>query len=314
MPDLSIIIVNFNSGTMLSECLESVFDVSKSDAVNVEIIVVDNASTDQSIAETRKRFPYCKYVLSDSNLGFAKACNLGAKDATSECFLFLNPDSVLKVSSLARPYGFLCDESNSKVGICGVDLLSEDGRPSTVGANFPKVRIFLAKIFALNKFFPVRSLKHLLSSDYSEPVFVVDQVIGAFFMIRRDLFVKLKGFDEDFFVYYEEVDLSFRAKREGYSSVVLTDVSAVHIGGGCSDKVKALRIFYSLRSRFIFSKKHFSMFGVISMFILAYLEYFLRILKVLLKGDMDGVSEVIKSFRYYICWNFQSFLKKYNSK
>jgi len=133
--------------------------------------------------------------------------------------------------------------------------VDEEGHASTSAARFPTLRVMAGKILGLTNLFPGVFPAHLMSSSDLRVSGVVDQIIGAFFLIRKAVFDRCGGFDERFFVYFEEVDLSLRAKQLGYTSYFLSEVSAFHKGGGCTERVKAARLFYSLRSR-IFMRKN----------------------------------------------------------
>ena len=257
-PTLAIVIVNWNAGVLLADAVASIAQCHQ--GLVSSVIIVDNASTDDSLAqvEVMKDVPLqIRIIRNIENRGFAAACNQGAALAKNEFVLFLNPDTRLFADSLTRAIAFMQQPSNSGIGICGIQLVDEEGNPSTSGARFPTLRVMTGKILGLTNLLPNTFPAHLMpSSELCESGFV-DQVIGAFFLIRRDVFDQCHGFDERFFVYFEEVDLSLRAKQLAYSSYFLSDVSAFHKGGGCSEQAKATRLFYSLRSRILYAYKHF---------------------------------------------------------
>lgn len=257
---LSIIIVNWNAGSQLAEVVSSIGKYHH--GLVSSVIIVDNASTDDSLdwIETMQDLPFNPLIIRNSeNCGFGKACNLGAQHAKSDYFLFLNPDAALYADTLPRALAFMQDPANSRVGICGVQLLDEAGHVSRSCARFPSAVGFVAHAVGLDRFFP--RLGHFMSEWDHAQTRQVDQVIGAFFWVRRNLFDVLHGFDERFFVYFEEVDFSYRARQAGWRSVYLADAQAFHAGGGTSNQVKARRLFYSLRSRLLYAFKHFSWMG-----------------------------------------------------
>ncbi|KXS30779.1 MAG: putative glycosyltransferase [Candidatus Gallionella acididurans] len=255
---ISIIIVNWNAGQQLRDCISSIGRASHDGFILSEVVVVDNGSKDDSLDGIEKMGVPVTVVRNSINRGFAAACNQGTTRAKGDYLLFLNPDTVLFEDSLTRPIEFMERKDNASIGICGIKLLDEQGSYSTSCARFPSARIFLGAATGLSKLFPRVFPRHLMSGIECKNGGVVDQVIGAFFLVRAELFNKLNGFDERFFVYFEEVDFSLRAKRLGYSSYLLTGATAFHKGGGCTDAVKAARLFYSLRSRLQYGKKHFS--------------------------------------------------------
>lgn len=258
LPILSIIIVNWNSAHQLRDCLSSIA-IAKQDAFTIaEVVVVDNGSTDNSLDGIDQLGVPVHLILNIENRGFAAACNQGAAVASGGYFLFLNPDTRLFDNSLAVPLAFMQDQMNQNVGIVGIQLIDEQNRIARSCARFPSLGIFAAQAFGVNRLPKLRHLTQAMVEWRHDSIQTVDQVIGAFYIIRHSLFAALGGFDERFFVYFEEVDLSFRAQQAGFRSVYLSDAQAFHAGGGTSRQVKAHRLFYSLRSRLLYGFKHFS--------------------------------------------------------
>jgi GT2 family glycosyltransferase len=255
---IKVIIVNWNAGDQLSHCLSSLYRLLLKDIF--EAIVVDNGSTDGSSASCLN-FANVELLHAGQNLGFGKACNLGARDAQAKYLLFLNPDAAVFPKTLEKVLAYMQEPAHSDVGICGVQLLDESGLVSRSCARFPTPWGFAAHAFGVDKLFP--TIGHFMAEWAHDCTRDVDQVIGAFFMVRRELFESLGGFDERFFVYFEEVDFSCRARQAGWRSVYLADVKAFHAGGGTSNQVKARRLFYSLRSRLLYAFKHFSWAGAV---------------------------------------------------
>lgn len=298
MKKLDIIIVNWNLSRQLYECLYSVVTAEKYGFELDRVVVIDNASTDDSLSGLGKiKLPL--YIIKNStNRGFAAACNQGAKESKADYLLFLNPDTKLFTDSLTKPVDFMERKENHSIGICGIKLLDEQGIFSTSCARFPSIRIYFGAATGLSKLFPKAFPKHLMSSVECEGGGVVDQIIGAFFLVRGELFRNLKGFDERFFVYFEEVDFSLRAKRLGYSSYLLTKASAYHKGGGCSGSIKATRLFYSLRSRLQYGDKHFSSVDKLALFVITiFLEFGSRTFAALLTRRSSQLKETISGYR-----------------
>lgn len=255
---IDIVVVNWNSGLNLCVCVDSILGNFGCEISN--LIIVDNLSIDNSLSiiEKNKNF---NIINSGGNLGFGKACNLGAQQAQSEYLLFLNPDAAVYPGTLEKTLALMQDPAHADVGICGVQLVDESGHVSRSCARFPTPWGFVAHAVGLDKLFP--RIGHFMAEWPHDITRDVDQVIGAFFMVRRELFESLGGFDERFFVYFEEVDFSYRARQAGWRSVYLADVQAFHAGGGTSNQVKARRLFYSLRSRLLYAFKHFSWAGAV---------------------------------------------------
>ncbi len=303
-PSLSIIIVNWNSGLQLRDCISSIRRARTDCVTLAKIVVVDNDSSDGSLDLIDPVGMAVSLIRCEKNNGFAAACNLGAAEASGDYLLFLNPDTVLFENSLATPISFMQRSASAEIGICGIHLLDEQGRPSTCASHFPTVRVMTGKIFRLTKFFPrLFPAGLLMSSDLSEGGYV-DQVMGAFFLIRQSVFDLCGGFDERFFVYYEEVDLSIRARDLGYSSYIVSEASAFHKGGGCSEQVKPLRLFYSLRSRILYAEKHYSRLDLFLVVLLTAFELLVRLLHSLSKASLADVKNTLSAYirlvRYFL--------------
>ena len=292
---LDIVIVNWNAGSQLRECVDSVLEHG-SGCVG-RIILVDNGSTDGS-ADAIECLPGVELVRAGKNLGFAAACNLGAARGNAPYILFLNPDTKVEANSFFVPLAFMERPENGHVGICGIQLVDEQGQVSRTCARFPTLGRLTAQALGLNKIPGLHHTgMHMNDWDHGQSA-EVDQVIGAFFLIRRNLFEALGGFDERFFVYFEEVDLSFLARSQGYKSVYLADAQAYHAGGGTSRQVKDVRLFYSLRSRLLYGFKHFPSWQAWSLMVITMaVEPFSRLLYCALGRDWSGMQNTLRGFR-----------------
>lgn len=260
MASLDIVIVNWNTGDALRTCLQSIAD----GVAGVElrrVAVVDNASTDDSMARASQVALPLTIVRNEANRGFGAACNQGAAGSQADYLLFLNPDTRLEADTLARTLAFMESPEQTTTGICGIRLLDDAGHASTSAARFPSPRILFGEATGLGRLLPGLFPRHLLTASECADTRDVDQVIGAYFVMRRPLFESLGGFDERFFVYFEEVDLSLRARLAGFRSMFFAGASASHTGGLSSDQVKAARLFYTLRGRLLYAGKHFSPFS-----------------------------------------------------
>lgn len=252
---LSIIIVNYNSKLLLEQCLVS---VQKARAkIDSKIIIVDNNSTDGSKEHLLSKYPDIEGIFNNENLGFAKACNQGFKIASGKYVLFLNPDTVLTETCLVDCLSFF--EKHPDAGAVGVRMTniqknflkeSKRGLP-TPSASFYKL-FGLSAIFPKSKTFSKYYEGHLPEKE-NNPVEVLS---GAFMMIRRGVFEKLNGFDERFFMYGEDIDLSLRIIQAGYKNYYLGTVSVIHLKGGSTTyDHKYVKDFYGAMSLFV--KKHY---------------------------------------------------------
>lgn len=259
IPTLDIVIVNWNSGDYLRDCLASIPASLADDFALARVVVVDNASTDAGLrsAQAARSCLPLDIIANDTNAGFAKGCNQGALLSKADYILFLNPDTRLFPQSLSTPLRHMEEAAGEKVGIVSVKTLGADGNVKPSCARFPRPAHFLARSLGIDTLFPGSGLSSLMTEwSYTEDR-DVDQVIGAFFLIRRALFEALGGFDERYFVYFEEVDLSLRAARLGWKSRFLAGAGIFHAGGGSSSLARPQRLYYSLRSRLIYSATHF---------------------------------------------------------
>lgn len=293
---LAIVIVNWNSGSFLRNCISSIEEAIRVNPVRCRVVVVDNASTDDSLSGITGGHIEVVLVRNSVNLGFAAACNQGASLVCDKYLLFLNPDTRLFNDSLFATIQFMEDPANSFIGVCGIKLLDERGDVSTCAARFPTLKVVLGKSLLLNKIFPKFFPKHFMSPDELKKSRFVNQIIGAFFLTRRDVFSLCGGFDERFYVYYEEVDYSLRINKYGYTSYYLSEVSAYHEGGGCSNQVRALRLFYSLRSRLQYTKKHCSSYEYFVIIILTGIEFPIRLAVGVRKASLSIILDTVSAY------------------
>lgn len=295
---IDVVIVNWNAGLQLKACVESVINFNA--GIVGKIIVVDNGSSDHSM-QLIENMPLVQPVFLAENAGFARGCNQGALHATSAYILFLNPDAAVYSDTLPAVFGCMESAEHRKTGICGVRLLDELGHVARSCSRYPSPSRCVAQSLGLDKFIP-RLGAAMTEWDHLQNRFV-DQVIGAFFLVRRDLFIQLNGFDEQFFVYYEEVDFAYRAAKAGFGSYYLNDTSAFHLGGGVSNQVKARRLFYTLRSRLLYSVKHFSAAGnVVVLLSTLVLEPLTRLALALVKRSGAAFKETLSGFGMLYRW------------
>ena len=253
---LSIVIVNYNSKFLIEQCLGS---VGKAIAgIETEIIVVDNNSTDGSKEHLEEKFPSIKFIFNNANVGFAKACNQGFGISSGKFVLFLNPDTLLPESCLADCISFF--ESHPDAGAVGVRMLDSNGnflKESKRGA--PSVAASFYKLFGLAAMFPGSKTfaKYYQAHLPEKANNSVDVLSGAFMMVRRQVFEIANGFDEDFFMYGEDIDLCVRMDQLGYKNYYLGSISVTHLKGGSTKyNYRHVQDFYGAMNLFV--KKHYS--------------------------------------------------------
>jgi hypothetical protein len=285
--NVDIIVVNWNAGHQLYDCISSIQTCGTPFVANT--IVVDNGSTDGS-ANAVQNMSCVTVIFTGQNHGFGKACNLGAQHTKSEYLLFLNPDAALYSNTLPKALAFMQNPINAKVGICGVQLIDELGHVSRSCSRLPTAMGFVFHAVGLDRLFP--KLGHFMTEWGHDETIEVGHVIGAFFLVRRKVFEDLKGFDERFFVYLEDLDFSQRAKNMDCLSVFVADAQAFHAGGGTSNQVKAKRLFYITRSRVLYAFKHFSFVGAwVVLLTTLFIEPVSRAALALLRGSWSSFKE-----------------------
>lgn len=253
--DISVIIVNYNVKELLEQCINSVFAASKNLAV--EIIIVDNNSFDGSIDYIKKKFTSefrIKIVENKTNTGFAKANNQGAAIAIGKYLLILNPDTILQEDTLTKSLGEY--QKNEKSGALTCKLILPNGNLDLAcRRSFPTPSVALYRILGLSKVFPKNKTfgKYNLTFLSEDESYEVDSIVGAFMLIRKDIYESVKGFDEDYFMYGEDIDLCFRIKKKGFKNYYFAGTSIIHYKGESTKKssVSYVNNFYGAMQIFV---------------------------------------------------------------
>ncbi len=252
--DLSIVILNYNTKELLLNCVKSIIKNTK--GINYEIVVVDNNSSDGSPAAVSKL--KVKLIRNKENLGFTKGNNQGMKVAKGEYVLFLNSDTLISDNVLGEMVGYL--NKNLQVGIATCALRNKDGTLQGTGGYFPTlIRVFSWMTIqdfpfvdlVIKPFHPMHSKSFAKGDSFYKKEQDLDWVTGAFLMTRQQVIRDTGGFDEDFFMYGEDVDLCFRAKEKGWKVKYLPQFAITHYGGASStaefpllSEYKSIKIFY----------------------------------------------------------------------
>lgn len=289
-----IVIVNWNSGDYLFKCIKSIFS-KKNDLLIDKVFIIDNNSSDSSLVQLPNH-SRLDIIKNSQNLGFAKACNQGFKLSTAPYFLLLNPDTQLLDTTLQDCTAFM--EANPEIDILGCRLLNDAGETSPSCARFPTPSSMFIDCAGLSKIFPFFFKPAILMSDWDHKTSrFVDQVMGAFMFMRHSVFEKIGYFDEQFFVYSEELDFSKRLSDMGGKSYFNTDITAIHTGEGTTLSVKAYRLFLNLQSRLLYARKHFKYSGYLLVcFGTYFIEPFSRIFFLLFKGKFSDIKSVVKGY------------------
>jgi len=298
---VDVVIVNWNSGDLLSSCVSSILNGNHLSIG--KIIIVDNGSKDGS-DNLQIESNQVLLIKNPSNYGFARSCNIGAKYSNSEFVLFLNPDTILEPNTLKETINYMENDSNKMVGISGIQLCYEDGKVARHSSKFPSSFSFFMRSSGLHKIF--LSLDHVLTEWDHLDTREVPHVIGAYFFVRKKLFDSLNGFDERFFVYLEDLDFSLRAYKLGFKTHFISTIKSVHIAGGTSRQIKAERLFYSLRSRIIYSYKHFNFFSATCILLsVMVIEPISRTLLSIKNLSLVSIKNLIKTYILLYKWLFE---------
>ncbi|RMD60697.1 glycosyltransferase family 2 protein [Candidatus Parcubacteria bacterium] len=271
--DLSIIIVNHNTKTFLEQLLMSLRKTVKK--TRYEVIVVDNASHDGSIEMVRRCFADVVLLRNDCNLGFSKANNQAAQRANGEHLLFLNPDTVVNDHAIDEMVAFLGKRPD--VGAVGCKLLNEDGSLQRSCGRFPSLLIELSTRTLLSRIFPQSPYftRHKLADwDYSS-VRSVDWISGACLMVRKAVFDELAGFDENIFMFYDDVELCFRMRQRGWDILFYPYVSVYHFHGGSWRQRREIPIKQNIVNALYYYRKHHSKLELAVLHVLLLLEILL---------------------------------------
>lgn len=245
--DVSIIIVNYNTKDLLEDCLNSIYKHTVD--LKFEIIVVDNASADSSQEFIKSVFPKVVLIESETNLGFGRANNLGAKYAKGEYLFILNSDTVLFENSIKILFDFY--ENNSitlRIGVLGAIMIDKNRNINGFGSEFPNCKRELRNILSV---LPIIKKIITRKPNYNylinEKYFKIDYVLGADMFISAKLFNDFDGFSNEFFMYYEESDLQKRINNAGFENYIVTTTKIIHLEDGSGKKITN----YSNRKRII---------------------------------------------------------------
>ena len=285
---LSVIIVNYNVKHFIEQCLFSVFQASEN--FTCEVFVVDNNSVDGSIGLIKEKFPKVYLIENKINTGFSVANNQALKLATGEYVLLLNPDTVVQEDTFTKVLAFMDETPNA--GGLGVKMLDGQGNfapESKRGMPTPSVAFYkmvgLAKLFPNSKKFGKYHLSYLNENEINE----IEVISGAFMLLRKSVLDKIGFLDETFFMYGEDIDLSFRIAKAGYKNYYFPNTQIIHYKGESTKRssLNYVLIFYKAMS--IFSKKHFSGSN-------AFWFNFLIHLAIILRASIAMISRFLKSF------------------
>ncbi len=300
---ISVIIVNYNVEYFLAQCLTSVLKANEAlskiyPKAATEIFVVDNNSVDGSIRMLKKEFPSVKLIQNKENVGFAKANNQAYKFASGKYILALNPDTLIEENTFIRALNFM--EENTGIGAMGPKLINGKGiflKESKRALPTPWVAFY--KIFGLSNLFPKskKAGKYHLSFLPDNQTNDVDVLAGAFMFLRKSVIDKTGFFDERFFMYGEDIDLSYRILLAGYRVVYFPEITVIHYKGESTKKASFNYVYVFYKAMKIFAEKHFSKKNAflytslinLAIYFRAFLSFIYRVIKSVLLPFYDFI-------------------------
>jgi GT2 family glycosyltransferase len=256
--DISVIIVNYNVKFFLEQCLYSVY--KSVEGLSVEITVVDNNSVDGSCQMVKDKFPAVKLIANTENLGFSKANNQGIRLAKGKYILILNPDTILQEDTLTKCFFFM--EEHTQAGSLGVKMIDGKGNflPESK-RSLPTPRVAFYKIFGLSALFPKSPIfgRYHLGFLDKDRINKIEILPGAFMFIRKSVLDEIGLLDETFFMYGEDIDLSYRIIQAGYENYYFPETTIIHYKGESTRKQSINYVIVFYKAMIIFARKHFTL-------------------------------------------------------
>ncbi len=292
-PSISIVIVNYNGINLLRRCMES---LASTEYPNFDIILVDNNSTDGSINFIKDNFPSCKIIPLHNNVGFSRANNLAARESSSKYLVFLNNDTYVDPNWLKELVAVI--DNDDSIVIAQSLLLKPNGEVDSSGDFATKYGIAYSS----------------KASDLDGPHQILSAK-GAAMIIRRDFFLSLGGFDEDFFITFEDVEIGWKANILGYKVVIVPTSIVYHLGGATANKMNSIMTFHGLKNQLSLLTTHFeasrSMICLGLYFARLIVGFFRLVVNIGLEKDYHSNVDKKAAIRA-VLWYFANFIKIYN--
>jgi GT2 family glycosyltransferase len=305
MPDISIIIINWNTRQLLLDCLASVYKTIQQ--ASFEVFVVDNGSADGSVEAVARQYSGVKLIANSRNEGFARANNSAIRSMKGRYAVLLNSDTLLKQGAIDDMFAFM--ETHPDAGMCGPQLLYGDGSKQTSTGVFPDIVSELAS----------KSLKRLFSfarrgasrSSFEGPT-PVDFIIGACMFARKSAIDDVGMLDEEYFFFYEEIDWCFRMNKKGWRVYHVPAIEIYHFGGQSTKNINLKARVESWRSRYLFLRKSLHLQGVKArgLILLGFMQIMLRftgytLMNVLTLFSFGRLRRRWRMFGYLIVWHLR---------
>ncbi len=300
-PDVSIIIVNWNTRQLLHDCLQSLCHQGSPPVL--QIIVVDNGSTDGSLEMVAAHYPSVEVIANGRNLGFSKANNIGFTQASGRHVFFLNSDTVVQPQAIERLVQYL--DHHPEVGAVGPQLLNEDGTLQPSGRPLPGLRDAWRAIIPLSSARRTQVKSDLEKRNYSENA-QVGELSGAALMVRRSVLDQVGIFDEAFFFLGEDIDLCWRIHKAGWQVVYLPAARVVHLWGGSSQGLSEKNSLLAQRAYLRLMQKHGRVMDGVWFTILALAATILKGVKRmttgLIRGNLSAAGDSLQSHLREMFW------------
>jgi len=266
-PQVSVIIVNYNTTDLLIDCLDSIYDKTKD--IHFEIVVVDNASDESPQEIINDKFKEVTFIENEINLGFAKANNLAIERSTAKYCFLLNPDTLLINNAIKIFYSFMQMPESKNIACCGGSIYDQFMTPRVAYGHFPTIMQIIYEL-GLKHIFRMHFKRNISLTCVNEDNFIkeVDYVTGAAIFIRKSALKEVGFLDEDFFMYFEETELCHRLRRSGWKCVILPEAKIKHLVGQSIESFSDRYIALSQRSKYLFYKK---CYGLIPMYLARFL-------------------------------------------
>jgi GT2 family glycosyltransferase len=305
---LSVIIVNYNVKYFLEQCLQSVIVASKN--IESEIFVVDNNSVDGSVQMLNNNFPDINVIANKENVGFSKANNQAIKSAKGEYILLLNPDTIVEPDTFEKCIDYM--DKHPDTGGLGVKMIDGKGKflPESK-RGFPTPMVAFYKIFGLSALFPKskRIGKYHLGYLSEDDINNVEVLAGAFMLIRKTVIDKIGLLDEDYFMYGEDIDYSYRIIKAGFKNVYFPKTRIIHYKGESTKKSSINYVFMFYKAMIIFAQKHFSQKNARLFSVLINLAIYLRASLSIFKRFLNRI--IIPLIDFVIIWAGMYFLQNF---
>jgi len=291
-PILSVIVISWNVKKLLHRALASIY-ASWGESPGLEVIVVDNASSDTSVAMVQEDFPQAYLIINQTNLGYPAGCNQGLAVASGQYLLILNPDTEIIKDALATLVQYM--DLHPQVGMVGPMLIYPDGMHQSSRRRFPTLPILFLESTWLEKFTPLKHIKNYYLQDIPDTITQeVDWVTGAAMLVRRGVWLQIGGLDEGFFMYSEELDWCKRIKNEGWNIMYVPQATIIHHEGKSSEQVAAERHIYFQSSKIRYTRIYHGNVAAILLYHWLRWQYFYQILLESIKWTLGHERELRK--------------------